>query len=301
MSDKGVKDTNVDGPNFDSPNISDSLDEELEAIEAAEKERRARETVDIDGVPIEEQEQVFKSTDISKKKKHEFFVNIEGEEERKREAERKRHEAAQREIDKAKQVYQEKERLAQEKLKQSQALQKRAERLKKKARRKQIFWTGWRRIPSTIVMLAILVGVGYLMYWGIYGYPKMIEEQKATEYAEQGSKITISLYDTKELYEKGDIEAGNKAIDDIINSTDDDHYKANCYIYRSRILSELGEAYEEAAISDALMAEQYDQSYTTAELICLLAVKFHDDELLEKYEPIRDARLAEVSTDGGEG
>ena len=210
MSDKGVKDTNVDGPNFDSPNISDSLDEELEAIEAAEKERRARETVDIDGVPIEEQEQVFK-----------FFVNIEGEEERKREAERKRHEAAQREIDKAKQAYQEKERLAQEKLKQSQALQKRAERLKKKARRKQIFWTGWRRIPSAIIMLALIGGTGYLIYWGAYGYPKMIEEQRENEYAQEGHEISLSLYDTKELYYRGDIEAGNKAIDDIINSTED--------------------------------------------------------------------------------
>lgn len=299
MSKNGANGGDVDGPNFDSPNISDSINEELEAIEAANRERREQETVDIDGVPIEEKEQVFKAKDITKKKKYEYFVNVEGEEERKREAERKRQEAAKREIDEAERAYREKARLADEKLKKSKALQKKVERLKKKERRKQIFWTGWRRIPSTIAMLAIIAGVGFLMYWGIYGYPKMIQEQKDAEYAQEGHEISLSLYDTKELYFKGDVEAANKAIDEIIDSTDDDKHKSECYMFRSRMLSGLGESYEKDAISDALMAEQYYPSPYTADWICELAERVGDEKLLEKYEPIRDDRFAELSAIGG--
>ena len=290
---------NEDSPNFESPNIVDAINEELEALEEEDKKRRAQETVDIDGIPIEEKEQVFKTADITKRKKAEFFVNVEGDEERKLEAEKKRREAAKRETEAAKRSYQEKARLANEKLKKSKALQKKVARLKKKERRKRIFWTGWRRIPSAIIMLALIGGTGYLIYWGVYGYPKMVEEQRENEYAQEGHEISLSLYDTKELYYRGDIEAGNKAIDDIINSTEDSYHKAECYMFRSKVLSELGEAYEKDAISDALMAEQYDPTFSTADWICRLAEKNNDEELLKKYEPIRDARLTELSNSGG--
>lgn len=89
-------------PNFDSPNISSAADEEQQAIDAAAEERKKAETVDIDGIPIEEKELQFKAEDIKKKGKTEYFVNVEGAEERKKEAAKKAKEEAEAAARKAK-------------------------------------------------------------------------------------------------------------------------------------------------------------------------------------------------------
>lgn len=91
-----------ENPNFDSPNISSAADEEQQAIDAAAEERKKAETVDIDGIPIEEKELQFKAEDIKKKGKTEYFVNVEGAEERKKEAAKKAKEEAEAAARKAK-------------------------------------------------------------------------------------------------------------------------------------------------------------------------------------------------------
>ncbi len=84
---------------FDSPNISSSEEEIEQEVDKEAEERKKRETVDIDGIPIEEKEIKYKAEDIKKKKKMNYFVNVEGAEERAK-AEAKRKEAAARAAEK---------------------------------------------------------------------------------------------------------------------------------------------------------------------------------------------------------
>ena len=87
------------GANFDSPNItnaSDNLDEPV--VDAKEEARKAAqkkaETVDIDGVPIPEAEQKYKSDKIKARDEKEMFVNIDRRElEKKKRKEAKKEEA----------------------------------------------------------------------------------------------------------------------------------------------------------------------------------------------------------------
>ncbi len=80
---------------FDSPNISSSEEEIEQEVDKAAEEQKKRETVDIDGIPIEEKEIKYKAADIKKKTKMNYFVNVEGAEERAK-AEAKRKEEAKR-------------------------------------------------------------------------------------------------------------------------------------------------------------------------------------------------------------
>jgi len=83
-----VKDNNI----FDSPNISSSVDDIEEIVDKKAEEQKKRETVDIDGVPIEDKEIKYRASDIRKKKKMEYFVNVEGAEERAKAEEKKKEE-----------------------------------------------------------------------------------------------------------------------------------------------------------------------------------------------------------------
>ena len=121
---------------FGSPNISTASedDEELidpEAKKAAE-EQRERETVDIDGVPIADKDIKFKAEDIKKKDKMNYFVNVEGAEERAK-ADAKKKEA-----------------------------EKRAADLKSKL--KELFWSGKRKIftltlPVSVILIIIIASI----------------------------------------------------------------------------------------------------------------------------------------------
>lgn len=83
---------------FDSPNISSEEDIASEESKAVEEQKK-RETVDIDGVPIDEKDIEYKAEDIRKKKKINYFVDVEGAEERAKE-EAKKKEIAKREAEK---------------------------------------------------------------------------------------------------------------------------------------------------------------------------------------------------------
>lgn len=63
---------------FDSPNISTSENEEKikPEVDKEAEERRKRETVDIDGVPIDEKDIKYKAADIRKKGRMNYFVHV---------------------------------------------------------------------------------------------------------------------------------------------------------------------------------------------------------------------------------
>lgn len=94
MSAKNAPGEVNESPNFDSPNITSTADEGQEVIDATAEERKKAETVDIDGIPPKEKELQFRAEDIKKKGKTEYFVNVEGAEERKKEAAKKAKEEA---------------------------------------------------------------------------------------------------------------------------------------------------------------------------------------------------------------
>ncbi len=179
---------------FGSPNISTASedDEELidpEAKKAAE-EQRERETVDIDGVPIADKDIKFKAEDIKKKDKMNYFVNVEGAEERakaaakKKEAEKRAAEkkaedekkATERQAKEAKlnaekqqaaekqQIEDVKNYIKKEKSKaaKKKEAEKRAADLKSKL--KELFWSGKRKIftltlPVSVILIIIIASI----------------------------------------------------------------------------------------------------------------------------------------------
>ncbi len=91
MSAKDAPSEVNNNPNFDSVDFSsdEELDPELEEKAEELRLQKERETVKIDGVPIDEKKVEYKASDIKKKGRMNYFVNIEGAEERARAAEKK--------------------------------------------------------------------------------------------------------------------------------------------------------------------------------------------------------------------
>jgi hypothetical protein len=63
---------------FDSPNISASEEEEIikPEVDKEAEEQKKRETVDIDGVPIDDKDIKYKASDIRKKGRMNYFVHV---------------------------------------------------------------------------------------------------------------------------------------------------------------------------------------------------------------------------------
>ncbi len=81
-----------EGPNFDSPNIKPLEDEDQDTFAAEEQAQKSAETVDIDGIPIAEKDIAYRASDIGKKAKMEYFVNVEGGKQSKKEEVRQHNE-----------------------------------------------------------------------------------------------------------------------------------------------------------------------------------------------------------------
>ncbi len=81
-------------PITDSPNISSAADEERKQEAAVDAARRRTETVDIDSIPLDKKDVYFKAEDIKKPTDASYFVNVEGEAERKRDEARRAREQA---------------------------------------------------------------------------------------------------------------------------------------------------------------------------------------------------------------
>lgn len=81
-------------PITDSPNISSAADEERKQEAAVDAARRRTETVDIDSIPLDKKDVHFKAEDIKKPTDASYFVNVEGEAERKRDEARRAREQA---------------------------------------------------------------------------------------------------------------------------------------------------------------------------------------------------------------
>ena len=167
---------------FDSPNISSAEDEiEEPEVDKEAEERKKRETVEIDGVPIEGKEIKYKAEDIKKKGRMNYFVDVEGAEDRAKNAAKKAEDekaaaekkaaeekkSAERKVKEAeaaanRKVVEEKKHLeevnAYIKRQRKQKAQEEKKENARDSRFKKLFWTGKRKliIPSAIALLTII-------------------------------------------------------------------------------------------------------------------------------------------------
>ena len=282
-----------ENPNFDSPNISGAVEEEQAEKKAAEEQRRKEETVEIDGVPIEEKDQKYKTKDILKKEKTEYFVKIEGAEERARAASQAKDEMAAYLDVTAEEEYKKTVRDTKKK-------EKKANRAQSRKKIKDKLWKGPRKILTILVIIMVLAGIGYGTYWLTIIRPVQIAEEEKQKAIDDGIDMINSLNMAREIYLSGDIAAGDAEVERLIASTDDPKLKADCYSFRSRIYLQLGDAYIDDAISDAEAAEGLVGTYETAVELYELGKRFNRQDLVDKYYQIAVER-AEQRDSGDDG
>ena len=238
---------------FDSPNISSAEDEiEEPEVDKEAEERKKRETVEIDGVPIEGKEIKYKAEDIKKKGKMNYFVDVEGAENRaeneakkaeeeKAAAEKKAAEekkSAERKVKEAeaaanREVVEEKKHLEEVNAYiKRQRKQKAHDDKKEKARDsrfRKLFWTGKRKliIPAALIAI-ILIGVS-VYFIAILPYQRWQQEQQSlaedkAEFEEHEERTKDMLYyQSKKLLEKSE---------DLTNALDNYDYATVELIYQ---------------------------------------------------------------------
>ena len=182
----------VDNNNFGSPNISSAEEEEIKEVDKAAEEQKKRETVEIDGIPIEDKEIKYKAEDIKKMKKMNYFVNVEGAEERAKAAAKKKEaekRAAEKKVEEEKLAAERKAKEAKAKAEKAQAEEKqhiedvknyikkqkaknaRDEKREENSERREklynIFWKGWRKFVTILLPIIIGFGIFALITWVI--------------------------------------------------------------------------------------------------------------------------------------
>ena len=181
MSAKNAPGEVKENPNFDSPNITTAEEEEQQAINAEEEARKKAETVDIDGIPIDEKDISYKASDISKKGRAEYFVNVEGAGQRKKEAEKKaKIEAEEDAEEEAKQ-----KRVDKERKKKDQYLDRLEHRREKREKRektaekiKYFFFGKWHKFVTIFLILLTIGGVVFFAGTQYVDYEQKKEEQE---------------------------------------------------------------------------------------------------------------------------
>ena len=161
------KANNKDGDLIESPNITHASSDESEPyVDAKEEARKAArkkaETVDIDGVPIPESEQKYKSDKIKARDAGELFVNVD-----RREIEKKERRRAK----------------AEESARKKEANRSRAQKIKQQV--KDFFFKGWHKTVFIGVIVAIILGgAGYTIWYKVTEN----ERREAERIAEQERK-----------------------------------------------------------------------------------------------------------------
>ena len=196
MSAKNAPGEVKENPNFDSPNITTAEEEEQQAINAEEEARKKAETVDIDGIPIDEKDISYKASDISKKGRAEYFVNVEGAGQRKKEAEKKakieaeedakaqkRAERVMKEIKAEEEAKQ--KRVDKERKKKDQYLDRLEHRREKREKRektaekiKYFFFGKWHKFVTFFLILLTIGGVIFFAGTQYVDYKQKKEEQE---------------------------------------------------------------------------------------------------------------------------
>lgn len=118
---------------------------------------------------------VFDSKDIGKREKTDYFVRVEGAEERKREVIRR--------------MQQQKDELVREK-KAKEAAEKKDQKLQRRLERKQKFadavWTGRRKVLTiTVIIIILILAIGGPFFWKEIISPLMAKQQRTSEFQDE--------------------------------------------------------------------------------------------------------------------
>jgi tetratricopeptide (TPR) repeat protein len=197
-----------------SPNIKSSVDTEPEVDKLSEEEarRKAKETVAIDGIPIDEKDIKFHSKNIKEADTGKLFVKIEGAEERKK--------AAIREMEKKQNALR---REAKEQQRSAERAEKKVEHTQKRRTRLQklydTFWRGKRKIATFVAIIAIISAFVFIpmivqtMIIPIFQKTKVDDESNSS--IQSSMSATEVLNKAQEIMEEGEhsSEAYDKARD----------------------------------------------------------------------------------------
>ena len=239
----------------------------------------------------------FKSADIGKKQRPNFFVKV-GADDRRTQLAKKR---AETERKKALRIAVKTKKRELRKIKQE----------KHRARRKAffaVFFKGKRKL-ITIPILVIIIGggCGYLVYQKINA-DKLAEaarqaaEQSAAAEAELKNSTSYSssvvTQKARDEYEENGLAAGNKCFDDAIQASSDAALISDLYLRRSMEVNRIfGSEQQQQVIDDALKAESANASYATANWLASLYSKYGDSVQSKKYQDLANQRLEEQTKD----
>lgn len=274
------------GASFDSPNItnaSDDIDEPIvdDKEEARKAAQKKAETVDIDGVPIPEAEQKFKSEDI---KKHEdLLVNVD-----RREEEKKARRAAKQD----------------ESILRRERARSRSADFRKKL--KSFLFDRWHKYVLIAIIIAILVGC---YFWFIHpvilAEIQRCEEAKLAKQMEQEKKEIEKILNFEEEIKRAHTHLANFEINEaltvyenLLKNTSDNEQLIRIYTDRSEMLfrnPQYSQQYRELEINDAKAAYELDHNSTVA--LMWLSVLYHDlgnQAEHEKYQQLYEEAQARI-------
>ena len=313
MSAKNAPGEVNENPNFDSPNITTAEEEEQQAIDAEKEARKKAETVDVDGVPIDEKDISFKASDISKKGKAEYFVNVEGAEQRKKEAEKKaRIEAEEEEKAKKRAERVMKEIKAEEEAKQKaedkrvvgELKQKAKERKKENRKNARIDFIKKHKILLIIISIIVVLAIIGVAVLAFISYKNDDNNKKIEELDRKNQPIadfmeTINGLEEK-FYEQSNIENAIAIYDEYIKNAENDKYKSIVYISRARVLDNYmfsdpdnKDLIKNQLISDVDNGATLDPNNTNVCLAYNYGERYESTTLIDKYKALCDEANAE--------
>lgn len=286
------KANNKDGDLIESPNITHASSDESEPyVDAKEEARKAArkkaETVDIDGVPIPESEQKYKSDKIKARDAGELFVNVD-----RREIEKKERRRAK----------------AEESARKKEANRSRAQKIKQQV--KDFFFKGWHKTVFIGVIVAIILGgAGYTIWYKVTENERREaeriaeQERKANEEFQRKYDFDTMLSEARSIMDES-IGDGIAKYDEIIANLEDDKQKSIAYQSRSEaVFSKDNSVFAEQIISDAQMAYNLNNSNESLGWLVFVYNHYGNTAEYEKYKAILDKTeiVKEDDTIMGEG
>ena len=222
-------DSSADSPHFVSPNITDAAEEEQKAQAQAAAEQRQAETVNIDGVPIADQDIQYKTRDIvAKKADAKYFVNVKEEEDA---AKAQAHQA--------------------------------------KAAQHKTRWRRYGRPILVVTIVLILAAAGgfvarYFLDRQDEEAKAAVEQEK--ENAANEASSFFKLLDTADEYlEESDLDNADSYYEQAISMAATDKLRSYVYVRRSRKMADLMyDSQSERVYDDALKAYELSPDYYDA-------------------------------------
>ncbi len=311
-------------PNFDSPNISseedfDSASNQDEMVEE-QAEQKQRETVDIDGIPFSKEEIKYKASDIRKKGRVNYFVNIEGAEEHEKTAAKEREAekiSTERRVRDAENIIQKHKRAEQEAAnKKLVEEKKRAEEVKKYIKKQKAakdpkkhelqganktsnpLFSGWHKFLTlgiAVIFIAVVICIPLLMN----------HDDKGEEGDNINNTIGSQLSDAlktieqdktlKNAFENYDFDEVDDIYDHLISNLDNNIDKATLYINKAQKIRQYDKTEQErilAAAEWAYVLASDDENILNG-LYDIYSINGYDDKAEEIFAKLRDVSSKE--------